>query len=156
MPKNFNRVRPEKNVNGFASIQFVILMGFTILLLTGFFNILFIEYQRSSILTSLHDAARAGTRVVNLKSTDPADAPFIDQAKTDCKNNGESAMKDLFNAPNLKVQCDITVNASGLAVMNATLVGKPDAVIVPWAIPYENFRLVNLKESYTQRENANG
>jgi hypothetical protein len=152
---------PIKNIknkeHGFASIQFVFLMAFSIILLSGFLNIMFIEYQRNTAITSLRDAARSGTRYVDLQSavanTDKTD---LNLALTECKKRGEQSLKDLSNEQKLTVVCEVTFNDdSGSANgIKASLSGTPDAVIVPWALPYENIRLKNLSQSFIQREVA--
>lgn len=146
-----NKSIVSKDEKGFSSAQFIVLMGFSILFLTGFLNMLFIEFQRNSVLGSLREAARAGTHIGSLKSSDVA---VLNLAKKECKDRGENALKDLFDETKVKVECEI-VNVGGIASMRASLIGTPNAVIVPWALPYENIRLKNLTETFVQRESAN-
>ena len=153
MPKyEIVKKNKTKDQKGFASIQFVVLMGFTILFLTGFLNILFIEYQRNSAITSLRDAARAGTRIVDLRTGDPIE---IEKAKQHCASIGNASLKDLSNDKNLSVVCDVAIMPNKPAQMLATLKGTPKAVIVPWAAPYSNIRLQGLSKSFVQRGSAN-
>lgn len=144
----------NKNENGFASIQFIFLMGFTIFILTGFLNILFIEYNRNSALTSLREAARAGTRLTDLKLAESNPNPNdLNLAINECQTRGDQSLKSLMRVGEMKVICTVSV-AAGAASMKAQLQGSPDAAIVPWAIPFANLRLKDLSQSYVQRQAA--
>ena len=144
-----------KNEDGFASIQFIFLMGFTIILLTGFLNILFIEYNRNSALTSLREAARSGTRITDLQAAvaNP-DKTNLNLAISECKTRGEESLKDLMKSDGLSVTCNVISLTGEPAEMEAVLVGIPDVALVPWVQPIANLRLSDLSKSYVQRQAA--
>jgi hypothetical protein len=145
----------KKNEKGFAAAQFVPLMALSLMLLTGFLNIIFVEYNRNSVLSSLRDGARAGTRITDLnKAQSNPDTTNLDTAISECKTRGEDSLKDLMDIGSMSIQCSVIINASGVATMKASLVGTPDVTIVPWADPISKLRLKNLSQSFVQRQAA--
>lgn len=151
MRKFKSRLSP-KDEKGFASIEFVFLMGFSILLLTGFLNVLFIEYHRNSVLTSLRDAARSGTRIVDLQKANPDQ---LLEARQECIDRGKESLNDLIDGGDLDVTCTVSISPSGVASMKAQLSTLPtNTVFVPWAAPYKAMRLTNLSETFVQRKAA--
>lgn len=144
----------SEDEKGFASVEFILIMAMSILLLTGFLNILFIEFQRDSVLTSMRNASRAGTRIVDL-NPNTVTAAQISEAKDECKRVGKEALRDLINDTKLDIQCEVSYNANDVAVMKATVANAAtDNAIVPWVVLYEEKRMKNLSESFVQRKAA--
>ena len=149
-PKSSNTPKDEQ---GFATVEFVLLMAMSIFLLTGVLNILFIEFQRDSVLTSMRDAARAGTRVVNL---DPATVTSaqVTSAQDECVRVGREALTDLISGEDITVQCAVSYRRN-VATMRATVANVDEgSAIVPWVIPYQELRMTDLSESFVQRKAA--
>lgn len=65
----FSRINSCRNSeSGFSTAEWVVIMGFTITLLAGMVQGLYIENLRSTTISTLRDSARVGVRVGDLES----------------------------------------------------------------------------------------
>lgn len=143
---------------GFATAQFLGLMIIAIMLLTTFVNVMMIEYMRSASLSSLRDAARGGTQVVDLErafGNPDQEARAIEE----CERRLQESLKDLINADatGSEATCAVEPNNSGgqdRYAIRATLDLNESVALVPWAKPFSS-RLNNLEATYVQRQVAN-
>ncbi len=132
-------------------------MVMTIMLLATFVNILLIENMRTTTLTSLRDAARAGTRVVDLRRVAETTQSGDDQIAIDeCVSRLETSMKDLNPSLDPDMSCSIehdTKDGRDRYFMKASVSGNSGVALVPWATPFGK-RLDNLSATYVPNEAA--
>ena len=155
-------MRPEgkpvhDDEDGFATAQFAVLMILTIMLLATFVNILLIENMRTTTLTSLRDAARAGTRVVDLRRVAETTQSGDDQIAIDeCVSRLKTSMKDLNPSLNPEMSCSIehdTKDGRDRYFIKASVSGNSGVALVPWATPFGK-RLDNLSATHVPNEAA--
>lgn len=137
---------------GFASAQWVLLMSLTVVVLATIVNIFLIEYFRFASLGSLHDAARAGTRVVDLERT--YGTPQQSDAENACVDRMRASVQDLLNnaVEDTNIQCQVVIDGDRY-LMRASMSTQTTATLVPWAQPFAA-RLHNLSATYEQRKAA--
>lgn len=156
--RRFFRVRP-RNEDGFVSAQFVVLMGLSILILATFVNILVIENMRTSAITSLRNAARDGTRVIDLKRA--VDTGNTAPAINACVTSMKASMSDLFNSSAVPVTCTIVPDPGNPHAntdadryfMRASISAENNVVFVPLAAPFRN-RLKDLSATFSPSKAA--
>lgn len=135
----------ERDSCGFASAQWVVLIVFTILLMSTFVNILLIENVRATTLASLRDAAREGTRVVDLQNAvDNGDGYRATDA---CITRLRNSITQMNGANTSSALCTIETDpTTGKLFMKASIkIGTTG--IVPWASAF-NSRLGLLESTY--------
>lgn len=143
------------NQKGFTSAQFILLMGFTIMVFATFVNVLLVENMRATTLTALREGARAGTKTYDLRRV--YGTARQSDAEADCRTALGTAMTQLnpslsFPSATCTVVHDTTAG-NDRYYMRASLNGASGAKLVPWASVFSG-RLENLSATYTPAEAA--
>lgn len=147
---NLDRHRDE----GFATAQFVVLMGMTLILLAAFVQILLIENVRTRTMTALNEAAREGTKVTDLRRAKTSDPAAADQAILECKNTLSNAMSELNPSLTGNYSCSIDYDATNdLYYMRANVKNLNGYALVPGAQVFSG-RIKNLSATYVPTEAA--
>lgn len=144
-----------RGVEGFATAQFVMLVGFTLLLLTTFVNVLIVENTRATTLASLREAARAGTKTYDLRRVESL--PEGSQAEYDCVQKFIDTMNQISPALTTGgITCTIihdTSNGNDRFYMKASIASVGGLKLVPWATAFSG-RMENLSATFTPAEAA--
>jgi hypothetical protein len=92
---------PNQSSNeGFVTVQFIMLVGFTLALLVTIVMYFMITYRTNSVRSIMREAARAGTQSVDLqKAITTNNTSDIDKAEADCRASGDDALHQLFDIP---------------------------------------------------------
>lgn len=151
----YRRKFSNHDESGFTSAQFIILMGLTIMVLATFVNVLLIENMRTTTLSALRDAARAGTRTVDLRLvSDPPDSAGILVAEGTCEDRLNQSMQDIYNSSTDDADCEIGYDpATDRYFMKASISAENKVTMVPWASAFNN-RLKDLSATFTPSEAA--
>ncbi len=154
------RTSRDERDDGFTSAQYIGLMAMSLMLLATIVNVLMIEYMRAATFSSLRDAARTGTRVVDLeRAVNSPDVADEQNAITQCQDRLEKSLNDLFNADPAETvaTCEIIADNVGGGVVRYSMRSEVEigtqVNIVPWARPFRA-RLDNLSATYEQRQVA--
>lgn len=158
---NLRRVVPrEKNrrscENGFATAEWIILVGFTIVLMATMVQGLYIENVRQTTFAFLNDAARTGARFSDVRqafdSPSPVDNDGIENA---CEARLRNSIQQSSGMKTSSVNCVIGVDTASRVYVEAS-VGPDfkDVQMLPGAEVAFKPRLNNLKQRYYPSEAA--
>lgn len=145
----------SRSDEGFATAEYAVLMVLTIIILIMFVQILIVENMRTTALASLRDAARAGTRVVDIQTTDNDTKATAENA---CVVELEKSIGDLAPALNKKaggLTCAVRTDARGHNYMTASIsdASANEVNLFPGAKVFQG-RLKNLSATYIPTESA--
>ena len=146
--------RYQDDSRGFATAEWVVLMTFTVVLLAGMVQALYVENIRASAISTLRDAARSGTREGDLQRIQESPSTTDDYIATEaCRNRLVNSLAQTTRADTSQASCEIG-NVGGRFYMEARVGGNfDDVALVPGAAVFRG-RINNLKARYFASQNA--
>lgn len=145
----------NKHESGFTTAEWIAIMGFTLILLCGLVQGLYVLNVRNTARIYLHDAARTGSREVDIERAYASPSVADDnQAINACEYRLKQMVDQTTSLSSSDAKCQISSDAQGRIYMSATTgANLANVTLLPGAQIFKPM-LNNLNEKYYPTEAA--